>query len=91
VSDFIVNAALEAYGDRMNNENKDPLDLSVIDLKHPEERRRFLAALQEEGGHRAKEAVEKLQALGILDQNGRVIPTELPEDMRPNAERDFGG
>jgi hypothetical protein len=76
----------------MNNESKDdPLDLSVVDLKNPEERKRFLAALQEEGGRRAKEAVEKLQALGILDENGKVIPSDLPEDMRPNAERDFGG
>ena len=33
------------------------------------------------------EAVRDLQAKGILDENGRLIPPkELPEDMRPESD-----
>ena len=75
----------------MNNENKDPLDLSVVNLKDPEQRRRFLEAAIKEGSERSKRAVEELQAKGIMDENGRVIPTELPPDMRPDSDTDVGG
>ena len=35
---------------------------------------------------RAREAIQDLQAKGILDQNGRLIPpAELPPDMRPES------
>jgi hypothetical protein len=28
---------------------------------------------------------------GIIDERGNLLITELPEDMREDAERDFGG
>jgi len=33
----------------------------------------------------------RLHALGIIDEQGNLMKTELPPDMRPDAERDFGG
>ena len=35
--------------------------------------------------------VAELQRLGIIDAEGRRISNELPADMQPGAERDFGG
>jgi hypothetical protein len=75
----------------MNNDDNNPLALSGVDLKNSEQRKRFFKALQEEGTRRAKEAVKKLHALGITDENGNLVRTDLPEDMRPGAKRDFGG
>ena len=38
-----------------------------------------------------KAAVLELQAKGIIDKEGKRIRQDLPADMQPNAERDFGG
>ena len=40
---------------------------------------------------RAKAAVQKLQESGIIDNQGRRIRTDLPEDMQEGRDRDFGG
>lgn len=42
-------------------------------------------------GERVKAAAEELERLGIADQNGRRVRTDVPEDMKDGAERDFGG
>ena len=47
----------------------------------------FLAGAAE----RIHAAVRELQARGIIDEHGNRIRTELPEDMKEGAERDFGG
>ena len=33
-------------------------------------------------------AVKELQDAGILDENRRLIPRELPEDMRPGSDQE---
>ena len=44
-----------------------------------------------EAGARNKAAAQGLERLGITDTQGNRICTELPEDMREGADRDFGG
>ena len=75
----------------MNSQSKDPLDLSVVDLKNPEERRQFLEALIKEGSERARQAVAELKAKGLIDADGKRVSNELPEDMRPDSPTDVGG
>ena len=45
----------------------------------------------EAAGRNAKAAAEEAVRLGITDSNGNLLRTDLPEDMREGAERDFGG
>ena len=47
----------------------------------------YLAA----AGARAGTAAQELETLGITDNRGNRLRTELPEDMRVGAKRDFGG
>ena len=35
--------------------------------------------------------VIELRRRGLIDAEGRRISTELPDDMKPGAQRDFGG
>jgi len=42
-------------------------------------------------GERVRAAAEELVRLGIARPDGRRIRTDLPEDMREGADRDFGG
>jgi hypothetical protein len=42
-------------------------------------------------GARAKTAAQELEALGVTDTTGKRLKTDLPDDMREGADRDFGG
>jgi hypothetical protein len=55
------------------------------------EHRAVMARVLEEGGKRIRASVERLIALGIVDKDGNRIKKELPADMQPGADRDFGG
>jgi hypothetical protein len=47
--------------------------------------------VREEGAKRIRRSVERLLAMGIIDKDGNRIKKELPADMQPGADRDFGG
>jgi hypothetical protein len=47
--------------------------------------------VREEGARRIRRSVERLIALGFYDKDGNRINKELPADMLPGADRDFGG
>ena len=47
--------------------------------------------VREEGAKRIRASVERLIALGIVDKDGNRIKKELPADMLPGTDRDFGG
>jgi hypothetical protein len=47
--------------------------------------------VREEGARRIRRSCERLEALGIVDKDGNRIKKELPADMQPGADRDFGG
>ena len=40
---------------------------------------------------RIKEAVSRLQQMGIIDAEGRRLSKELPPDMQEDSTTDFGG
>lgn len=56
-----------------------------------QEQRLMLQRVLEEGERRIHRACERAEALGIIDAQGNLLRTELPADMRPEADRDFGG
>ena len=43
------------------------------------------------GVERGKAAVRRLQELGIIDSQGRLLRTDLPVDMQEGSDRDEGG
>jgi hypothetical protein len=47
--------------------------------------------VREEGALRIRRSVERLILLGIVDKDGNRLKKELPADMLPGADRDFGG
>ena len=47
--------------------------------------------VREEGAKRIRRSCERLIALGIVDKDGNRLKKELPADMQPGADRDFGG
>jgi hypothetical protein len=58
----------------------------------------FLAELEaidkrvrEEGAKCIRRSVERLIAMGFYDKDGNRLKKELPADMLPGADRDFGG
>jgi hypothetical protein len=51
----------------------------------------IMARVREEGTKRIRRSCERLIALGIVDKDGNRIKKELPADMQPGADRDFGG
>ena len=55
------------------------------------EHRALMARVLEEGGKRIRRSVERLEALGFYDKDGNRLKKELPADMQPGADRDFGG
>ena len=42
-------------------------------------------------GVRVKAAAEELERRGIADPTGRRVRSDIPKDMREEADRDFGG
>ena len=55
-------------------------------LKHPKHE-----PLLEGAAERIHAAVRELKDPGIVDDEGNRVRTDLPEDMREGADRDFGG
>jgi hypothetical protein len=55
------------------------------------EHRALMDRVLEEGGKRIRRSVERAIAMGIIDKDGNRIKKELPADMQPGADRDFGG
>jgi len=50
-----------------------------------------MARVREEGAKRIRRSVERLIALGFYDKDGNRLKNELPADMQPGSDRDFGG
>ena len=40
---------------------------------------------------RVKRSAEELERRGVADANGKRVRSDLPQDMREGADRDFGG
>ena len=52
---------------------------------------KVLARVLSGAAERIHASVEHAQQLGIIDATGNLISKDLPKDMQPGAQRDFGG
>ena len=71
-----------------------PKPLNVKKTYSPEylaEQEAIEKRVREEGAKRIRRSVERLIALGIVDKDCNRLKRELPADMKPGADRDFGG
>jgi hypothetical protein len=55
------------------------------------EQKAIMARVMEEGERRIHRSVDRLVAMGFYDKNGNRLKRDLPADMEPGADRDFGG
>ena len=68
-----------------------PLTLDSIDVDDDAEMDALMEHVLAEGDKiYAAQRAEAIR-LGIIDESGRLLKTELPEDMREGADTDFGG
>lgn len=71
-----------------------PKPIHVKKICTPEylaEHEAVMARVREEGAKRIRRSVERLIAMGFYDKDGNRLKKELPADMQPGADRDFGG
>ena len=55
------------------------------------EQEAIMARVMEEGERRIHRSVQRAIAMGIIDKEGNLLKKELPADMLPGSDRDFGG
>jgi hypothetical protein len=70
-------------------------DARVIESSSTESELEDFRALQARllagAAERIHAEVKRAQQLGLIDEDGNLLFTDLPEDMQPGAERDYGG
>ncbi len=67
------------------------LTIDSIDVENEEELDAFLAQVHAAGEKIMHAQVREAIRLGIIDEAGNLLKTELPADMREGADTDFGG
>lgn len=67
------------------------LSVDSIDFNNRAERCALIQQVLESGTAIASAEREEMIRKGIIDERGNLLISELPEDMREDAERDFGG
>jgi hypothetical protein len=67
------------------------LSVDSIDFSNRAERRTLIQQVLESGTAITLAEREEMIRKGIIDERGNLLITELPEEMREDAERDFGG
>jgi hypothetical protein len=65
------------------------LNWATVDITNPEEVAELQRLEEKRAGVLARKAVAELQALGIVDRQGRRIKKELPPDMRDDSQCDL--
>jgi hypothetical protein len=68
-----------------------PLSLDSIDVDNDEELDALMAQVLADGDKIYETQRQEAIRLGIIDEKGRLLKQELPEDMREDAGTDFGG
>jgi hypothetical protein len=76
---------------RCNMKVKNPLTINSIDVDNDEELDLLMAEVLAEGDKMYEAQYQEALRLGIIDEKGRLVRGELPEDMREDADTDFGG
>jgi hypothetical protein len=69
----------------------DGLTLANVDLSDRELVDKVIERDLQSADLRIKEAVRRLQDLGVIDARGRRLNSELPHDMKEESITDFGG
>lgn len=64
---------------------------TVLSPEYIAEHEAIMARVMEEGEKRIHRSVERLIETGFYDKEGNRLKKELPPDMLPGADRDFGG
>jgi hypothetical protein len=67
------------------------LSLDSIDIENDEEMDALTQQVLEAGNVIAESERAEMIRKGIIDVRGNLLKTDLPEDMRRDANRDFGG
>jgi hypothetical protein len=65
--------------------------LDAIDVENDAELDALTAQVLAAGNKIAESERAEMIRKGIIDEHGNLLKTELPEDMRKDADRDFGG
>ena len=65
--------------------------LDAIDVENDAELDALTAQVLAAGTKIAEAERAEMISKGIIDERGNLLKTELPEDMRKDADRDFGG
>ena len=81
---------MRAYTQNMSSSRK-PFSIDAVNVDDEREFEEFMSVVIAEGDKRLHAQVEEAIRLGIIDKRGNLLRRELPEDMREEAERDFGG
>ena len=71
--------------------SRKPLSIDAVNVDDEREFEEFMSTVIAEGDKRLHAQVEEAIRLGIIDKKGNLLRRELPDDMREEAERDFGG
>lgn len=83
--------ALAAWDTIDDMKASEALTINSIDVDDDKELDALMAHVLAEGGKiYAAQRADSIR-LGIIDEKGRLLKTELPEDMREDAGTDFGG
>ena len=67
------------------------LSLDAIDVENDAELDALTSQVLASGNKIAESERAEMISKGIIDERGNLLKTELPEDMRKDADRDFGG
>jgi hypothetical protein len=67
------------------------LSVDSIDFANEEERAALIQQVLEGGNAIARAEREEMIRKGIIDERGNLLMTDRPEDMREDADTDFGG
>jgi hypothetical protein len=68
-----------------------PLSLDSIDVDNDQEFDALMAQVLADGNKLYQAQRADALRLGIIDEKGRLLKHEVPEDMREDAGTDFGG
>jgi hypothetical protein len=68
-----------------------PVTIKSINVDDDKEIDAFMAYVLAEGDKLYEAQRQESFRLGIIDEDGRLLKVELPEDMRDAAGTDFGG
>ena len=70
---------------------KTPTAKRTYSLEYLAEQEAIMARVMEEGEKRIHRSVARAIAMGIIYKEGNLLKKELPPDMLPGSDRDFGG